>query len=219
MCLSITSAWCSSMLQSTLACAWTGCWTSSNTLKMWQERLHPESHSSVVLLVQPGEPLPKHYGSPHKPWYSLQLNTVPLSGAEAHTWRRLTSQWTALYGPYLVVSSRHLFSSPCLSRDSPAGIRRKAATLTFARKAVNHYRHILHDTTKNEVPPCRLKSRKPYNKEAQEMLSVIPEDRSKDAWIVATWKQEWEASGPTRVLPHSKCESTRNRVLFRPIVV
>ena len=34
------------------------------------------------------------------------------------------------------------------------------------------------------------------------MLSVIPEDRSKDAWIAATWKQEWEASGPTRVYRH-----------------
>ena len=31
------------------------------------------------------------------------------------------------------------------------------------------------------------------------MLSFIPEDRSKDAWIAATWKQEWEASGPTSV--------------------
>ena len=41
-----------------------------------------------------------------------QLNTVPLSGAEAHTLRRLTSQSTALCGPYLVVSSRLLcFSS------------------------------------------------------------------------------------------------------------
>ena len=30
------------------------------------------------------------------------------------------------------------------------------------------------------------------------MLSVIREDRSKDAWIAAKWKQEWEASGPTR---------------------
>ena len=68
-----------------------------------------ESHSSVVLLVQPGEPLPKHYGSPRKPWYSPQLNTVLLPGAEAHTRRRLMSQSTALYGPYLVVSSRHLF--------------------------------------------------------------------------------------------------------------
>ena len=34
------------------------------------------------------------------------------------------------------------------------------------------------------------------------MLSVIPEDRSKDAWIAATWKQEWEASRPTRVHRH-----------------
>ena len=33
------------------------------------------------------------------------------------------------------------------------------------------------------------------------MLSVITEDRSKDAWIAATWKQEWEASGPTRHVP------------------
>ena len=32
-----------------------GCWTSSNTLKKWLARSHLESHSSVVLLVQPGE--------------------------------------------------------------------------------------------------------------------------------------------------------------------
>ena len=57
--------------------------------------------------------------------------------------------------------------------------------------AVKHDWHIVHDTTNIEVPPCRLKSRKPYNKEAQKMLSVIPEDRSKDAWIAATWKRQW----------------------------
>ena len=34
------------------------------------------------------------------------------------------------------------------------------------------------------------------------MLSVIPEDRSKDAWIVADVEVEWEASGPTRVHRH-----------------
>ena len=87
-----------------------------------------------------------------------------------------------------------VFQLPVLAGIAPAGLRRKAATLALARKAVKHDWHILHDTTKNEVPPCRLKSRKPYNKEAQEMLSVIPKDRSKD-----TWKQEWETSGPTRV--------------------
>ena len=92
-----------------------------------------------------------------------------------------------------------VFQLSVLAGIAPAGLRRKAATLALAWKAVKHDWHILHDTTKNEVPPCRLKSRKPYNKEAQEMLSVIPEDRSKDAWIAATWKQEWEASGPIRV--------------------
>ena len=85
----------------------------------------------------------------------------------------------------------------------PVLARRKAATLALARESVKHDWHILNDTTKNEVHSCRLKSRKHYNKEAQEMLSVIPEDRSKDAWIAATWKQEWEASGPTRVRRHA----------------
>ena len=95
-----------------------------------------------------------------------------------------------------------VFHLPVLAGIAPAGIRRKAATLTLARKAVKHDWHIQHDTTKKEVHPCRLKSRKSYNKEAQEMLSVIHEDRSKDAWVAATWKQEWEASGPTRVHRH-----------------
>ena len=95
-----------------------------------------------------------------------------------------------------------VFLLPVLAGIAPAGLRRKAATLALTRKAMKHDWHILHDTTKTEVPSCRLKSRKPYNKEAQEMLSVILEDRSKDASIAATWKQEWEASGPTRVHRH-----------------
>ena len=92
-----------------------------------------------------------------------------------------------------------VFHLSVLAGIATTGIRRKAATLTLARKAVKHDWHILHETTKSEVPPCIPKSRKPYNKEAQEILSVIPEDRSKDAWIAAKWKQEWESSGPTRI--------------------
>ena len=97
-----------------------------------------------------------------------------------------------------------MFQLPVLAVITHAGLRRKAATLALARKAVKHDWHILHEPTTNEVLPCRLKSRKPYNlyKEAQEMLSVIPEDLSKDTWIAATWKPEWEASGPTRVHRH-----------------
>ena len=93
-----------------------------------------------------------------------------------------------------------VFQLPVLAGMASAG--GEAATLALARKAMKHDWHILHDTTKNEVPLCRLKSRNPYNKEAQEVLSVIPDDRSKDAWIAATWKQEWEASGPTRLHQH-----------------
>ena len=38
---------------------------------------------------------------------------------------------------------------------------REAAILVLARKAVKRDLHILPDTTKNEVPPCRLKSHQP----------------------------------------------------------
>ena len=96
-----------------------------------------------------------------------------------------------------------MFQPPFLAGIAPASLMRKAATLALAWKAVKHDWHILHDTTKHALPQCRLKSRQPYNLEAQEMLSVIPENRFKDAWIVTAWKQEWEASGPTRVHLHT----------------
>ena len=35
---------------------------------------------------------------------------------------------------------------------------------------------------------CRLKSRQPYNREAQETVCVITEDRSNDAWIAEAWE-------------------------------
>ena len=54
------------------------------------------------------------------------------------------------------------------------------------------------------------------------MLTVIPEDRSKDAWIAATWKQEWEASGPTeytatyRTLEKASRENNYSKTLDDP---
>ncbi|KAJ8416523.1 hypothetical protein AAFF_G00358110 [Aldrovandia affinis] len=45
----------------------------------------------------------------------------------------------------------------------------------------------------------RLKSRHPYNKAAEEMLNFTSEDISRDAWLAAAWKQEWESAGPSRV--------------------
>ena len=141
---------------------------------------------------------------------TLRISTQALlySAAEycAHVWSRspyvknvdvaINSSLRTICG---CLKPTPVFQFPVLAGTAPAGLRRKAATLALARKAVKHDWHILHDTTKNEVPPYRLKSRKPYNKEAQEILSVIPEDRSKGEWIAETLKQEWEASGPTRV--------------------
>ena len=90
---------------------------------------------------------------------------------------------TSLRTIYDCLKPTPVFQLPVLAGIAPAGLRRKATTLAVARKAVKNDWHILHDTTKNEVAPCRLNTRKPYNREAQEMLSVIPEDRSKDAWL------------------------------------
>ena len=36
----------------------------------------------------------------------------------------------------------------------------------------------------------------------EESLEQVEEDQSKDAWIEGAWKQEWEASGRTRVHHH-----------------
>ena len=49
-----------------------------------------------------------------------------------------------------------VFQLPILAGIAPAGLRRKAATLALARKAVKHDWHIMHDTTMNEAPPSRL---------------------------------------------------------------
>ena len=54
-------------------------------------------------------------------------------------------------------------------RIAPAGLRRKAATLASARKEVKTTGTSCTTRQRNKVPPCRLMSRKPYNKEAQEI--------------------------------------------------
>ena len=76
-----------------------------------------------------------------------------------------------------------VFQLPVLEGIAPCGPKAEGSHPRLgAESSETRLEHpARHDTTKNEVPPCRLKSRKPYNKEAQEMLSVIPEDRSKDA--------------------------------------
>ena len=107
-----------------------------------------------------------------------------------------------------------VFQSHILAWISPAGLRLKASTLALARNAVKHDWHILHDTTNNEVPPCKLKSRQPYNKEDEEMLSDISEDRSKDAWIEhrgsRSGKHPDHPSRPPLIGPRRRCQGRRS---------
>ena len=88
---------------------------------------------------------------------------------------------------------------PVLAGIAPPGLRREAATLALAKKAQRHNWHILHNTTTTAAPPSRLKSRHPYNKAVQEMLNSTSEDLSREAWLAAAWKQEWESAGPSHI--------------------
>ncbi|KAJ8355351.1 hypothetical protein AAFF_G00062520 [Aldrovandia affinis] len=99
-----------------------------------------------------------------------------------------------------------------LAGIAPASLRRDAATLALARKAQKYDWHILHKATTTPAPPCRLKSRHPYNKAAQEMLQSIPEDLSRDTWLAASWKQTWETAGPSRILRYIRDPGDGQRV-------
>ncbi|KAL7395264.1 hypothetical protein ABVT39_013413 [Epinephelus coioides] len=58
---------------------------------------------------------------------------------------------------------------PVLAGIAPASLRQDAATFALARKAQKYDWHIPHKATTTLAPPCRLKSRHPYNKVAQDL--------------------------------------------------
>lgn len=45
----------------------------------------------------------------------------------------------------------------------------------------------------------RLKSRRPFAKQAQELLRTIPSDTSKESWVKAKWRDQWKAAEPSRL--------------------
>ena len=73
---------------------------------------------------------------------------------------------------------------------------------------MKHVWHIQYDTTKDEVLPCRLNSCQA--REAQEMLTVIPEDRSKDEWIVGSVEAGVGRIRITRVHRHGEGVGPQN---------
>ena len=71
--------------------------------------------------------------------------------------------------------------------------------LALARKAQTSESHLLHKIV-TESPQCkRLKSRRPFALQAQELLRTTPADTSKASWVKARWKEQWKAAEPSRL--------------------
>ena len=159
-------------------------------------------------------------------WAVLGLfsDVLPCSGSLWNPWFSGSAQglflivlWIRLYQCWLPTQECRAISRSMLVVQKGNDYQNNSATTLFwneyqwlsFRYAVRHKTWII-GCTKTWVCWCECcivqwpdymvnsgsKSCQLYNMEAHEMWSVIPEDRSKDAWIAASWKQEWEASGP-----------------------
>ena len=96
-------------------------------------------------------------------------------------------------------------SAPSPKRDCPPGYPRKAAIPILTMEATKHDWHHLHGTTITKRIPTQVSSG------AQEMIGVIPEDRSTNAWMAASCKKEWETFRLPSVLSVSKTLGRRLR--------
>ena len=115
-----------------------------------------------------------------QPLLYLQYSRMLWYVAAAEVGRKVSGRIATL----LVASLSHNFAYLRPSRLSPSfPLYRHTSVASPASMTLSTVASFLQncsDTTKNEVPPCRLKSRKPYNKEAQAMLSVIPHYRTQE---------------------------------------
>ena len=88
---------------------------------------------------------------------------------------------------------------PVLAGIAPAAVRREAATLALARKAQLSESHVLHKVVMETPQRTRLKSRRPFATQAQELLRTTPADTSKASWMKARWRDQWKAAEPSRL--------------------
>jgi len=79
---------------------------------------------------------------------------------------------------------------PVLAGIPPANLRRKAATLSLARRALEP-NHILHHVMTRDQKPPRLKSRHPFAPSGRELTSSAPPTETKAHWTNARWREEW----------------------------
>ena len=123
------------------------------------------------------------------PWSSLLLGYASLFGAEPHTSRLMLTS-TVPYGQYRGLKPTHVFQLLFLRGNALMGIRWKRPFSFWQWKQRN--------TTRTTCVASRLrsasqlKSLRPYNRAAQEIIRVIHEDRSTNAWMTASCKKEWD---------------------------
>ena len=82
---------------------------------------------------------------------------------------------------------------PVLAGIPPAELRRRAASLALARRAMDPD-HLLHHTITREETQPRLKSRRPFATSGKDLLSITLPNETKAHWIARMWSVEWQPS-------------------------
>ena len=96
---------------------------------------------------------------------------------------------------------------PVRTAIPPAELRRQAASLTLARRAMDPD-HLLHHTITREETQPRLISRRPFNTSGKDFLSTALPNETKAQWIARMWSRRWQPSTsrlPEYIVSPSKC--------------
>ena len=82
---------------------------------------------------------------------------------------------------------------PVLSGIPSAELRRRAASLALARRAMDTD-HLLHHTITREETQPRLKSRSSFATSGKDLVSTTLPNETKAHWIDRMWSAEWQPS-------------------------
>ena len=82
---------------------------------------------------------------------------------------------------------------PVLAGIPSAELRRRAASLALARRALDPD-HLLHHTITREETQPELKSRRPFTTSGKDLLSTALTNERRAHWIARMWSAEWQPS-------------------------
>lgn len=82
---------------------------------------------------------------------------------------------------------------PVLAGIPPAELRRQAASVALARRALDP-NHLLHQVISSDPTHPRLKSRRPFAPSGMDLLSTIQPTESKTHWLSRMWSEKWQST-------------------------